>query len=265
MAIEIAGKDTLLAVNATQITAEFPAGVVSSDLLLACVTHMWGGGSHISTPTNWTLIGNQAFTAFGTQSWFWRIAGTSEPEPTFTNTSPGAREWHVSIRQIRGHHATTPIVGYNTSGGATPAQVTPSAGAFAAPVVNSGYTNNLVYYSCYQYQAAPPSAPGSIRYAFGVAPGQVETGVSGLTGAESTQLMALPSSTAIASAVWAYVVTGTTTAVKIMRAAAAVLGGKMSGAGTGTETFRDIDDTKDVIVATVDSSGNRTALTRDLT
>ena len=31
---------------------------------------------------------------------------------------------------------------------------------------------------------APPSEPGSIRYAFGVAPGQVETGVSGLTGPE---------------------------------------------------------------------------------
>ena len=49
---------------------------------------------------------------------------------------------------------------------------------------------------------APPSAPGSIRYAFGVAPGQIETGVSGLTGAESTQLMALPSAAATATAVW---------------------------------------------------------------
>ncbi len=38
---------------------------------------------------------------------------------------------------------------------------------------------------------APPSAPGSIRYAFGVSPGQIETGVSGLTGPESAQLMAL--------------------------------------------------------------------------
>jgi hypothetical protein len=38
---------------------------------------------------------------------------------------------------------------------------------------------------------APPSAPGSIRYAFGVSPGQIETGVSGLTGPESAQLMGL--------------------------------------------------------------------------
>lgn len=48
---------------------------------------------------------------------------------------------------------------------------------------------------------APPSAPGSIRYAFGVSPGQIETGVSGLTGPESAQLMALPSASAIANEV----------------------------------------------------------------
>lgn len=47
---------------------------------------------------------------------------------------------------------------------------------------------------------APASAPGSIRYAFGVAPGQIETGVSGLTGPESAQLMALPSAATNASA-----------------------------------------------------------------
>lgn len=48
---------------------------------------------------------------------------------------------------------------------------------------------------------APPSAPGSISYAFGVSPGQIETGVSGLTGPESAQLMSLPSAAAIANEV----------------------------------------------------------------
>lgn len=50
-----------------------------------------------------------------------------------------------------------------------------------------------------------------------------------------------------------------------MRLLVAVEGGKVSGAGTTTMTFRNVADTKDVVVATVDSSGNRTALTRDLT
>ena len=69
----------------------------------------------------------------------------------------------------------------------------------------------------------------------------------------------------ISSGVWAYVVTGSTTAVQMMRGFAAMLLGKVSGAGTGAETFRDIADTKDVATFTVDSSGNRTAVTRDLT
>lgn len=60
-------------------------------------------------------------------------------------------------------------------------------------------------------------------------------------------------------------VDGSTTLAESLRLANAVLGGKVSGAGTGTETFRNLADTKNRVVATVDSSGNRTAITRDLT
>lgn len=42
---------------------------------------------------------------------------------------------------------------------------------------------------------------------------------------------------------------------------ASVLVGKVTGAGTGTQTFRSVDDTANRIVATVDSAGNRSALT----
>lgn len=43
------------------------------------------------------------------------------------------------------------------------------------------------------------------------------------------------------------------------------LAGKLSGAGTDTETFRAADDSKDRIVATVDASGNRTGIVLDAT
>lgn len=52
---------------------------------------------------------------------------------------------------------------------------------------------------------------------------------------------------------------------QLFRLFAAVLIGKCSGAGTGTEVFRDIADTKARVTATVDGNNNRTAITRDAT
>lgn len=49
------------------------------------------------------------------------------------------------------------------------------------------------------------------------------------------------------------------------RLVSAFAAGKLSGAGTSTETIRNFGDTKNRIVATVDASGNRSAITTDLT
>ena len=40
--------------------------------------------------------------------------------------------------------------------------------------------------------------------------------------------------------------------------------GKSAGAGTGTRVFRDLADTKNVLVAELDQAGNRTSVTLDL-
>lgn len=48
-----------------------------------------------------------------------------------------------------------------------------------------------------------------------------------------------------------------------LRIVLAALAGEISGAGTNTITIRDVNDTKDRITATVDASGNRTAVTVD--
>lgn len=50
-----------------------------------------------------------------------------------------------------------------------------------------------------------------------------------------------------------------------LRLIAAILAGKVSGAGTGSETFRAFDDSKDRVTVTVDGSGNRSSITTDLT
>jgi hypothetical protein len=48
-----------------------------------------------------------------------------------------------------------------------------------------------------------------------------------------------------------------------MKICLAALAGKVSGAGTTSITIRSADDTADRIVATVDSNGNRSAVTLD--
>jgi hypothetical protein len=61
------------------------------------------------------------------------------------------------------------------------------------------------------------------------------------------------------------VVEGSTTLRESIRLANSALGGKASGLGTSTATFRDLADTKDRVTATVDSDGNRSNVVRDLT
>lgn len=64
--------------------------------------------------------------------------------------------------------------------------------------------------------------------------------------------------------IWDEVVDGTLTARQSMRLGNSAAGGKLSGAATTNVLVRDIADSKDRIDATVDSDGNRTAVTLDL-
>lgn len=68
-----------------------------------------------------------------------------------------------------------------------------------------------------------------------------------------------------AAAVGSRIVEGTFTMDEVMRLVASALAGKVSGAGTSAITFRDLGDTKNRIVATVDANGNRTAVTKNVT
>ena len=70
----------------------------------------------------------------------------------------------------------------------------------------------------------------------------------------------------VGSAVWSnFEIETGLSALQAMRLLAAVMGGKISGAGTDTETFRNaVADAVDRVIAEVDSSGNRTAITYDL-
>jgi hypothetical protein len=65
--------------------------------------------------------------------------------------------------------------------------------------------------------------------------------------------------------IFSYVVEGAYTFEEVTRGFTAALLGKASGLATATATFRNTNDDVDVIVATVDASGNRSAVTLDLT
>lgn len=67
----------------------------------------------------------------------------------------------------------------------------------------------------------------------------------------------------VSAAVGSRVIESTYTADEIMKIMAAALAGKVSGAGSGTETFVGLDDATNRIVSTVDANGNRTAVTVD--
>ena len=65
----------------------------------------------------------------------------------------------------------------------------------------------------------------------------------------------------IADAILDEVVVGSYTLRQLVKVMAAALAGKATGGGTTSVTFRGVDDTSDVIVATVDANGNRSAVT----
>ena len=73
-----------------------------------------------------------------------------------------------------------------------------------------------------------------------------------------------PTASDIAQEVWnSFSIEGGLSGGDVMRVMLAALAGKVSGAAGTTVTIRDTTDAKDRIVATVDASGNRTAVTLD--
>lgn len=62
---------------------------------------------------------------------------------------------------------------------------------------------------------------------------------------------------------WTEIIESGLSAAEILRIVAAALAGQVSGAGTGTETFKGLDGTTNRIVSTVDDDGNRTGVVVD--
>ena len=99
--------------------------------------------------------------------------------------------------------------------------------------------------------------------------GDAYVGITAHATAITTSVAALPTAatnaTAAAHAIWATALDGSVTAVQTMRLVNAAHAGKTTGMDTGTIVVRDINDSKNRISATADASGNRSAVSTDLT
>ncbi len=101
---------------------------------------------------------------------------------------------------------------------------------------------------------------GSVVGAVGSVTGAVGS-VTGNVGGNVTGSVGTLTATAIDSILDDTIGDGTITARQALRVILAAIAGKLSGAATTTVTIRNVADSANVIVATVDASGNRTATT----
>ena len=62
---------------------------------------------------------------------------------------------------------------------------------------------------------------------------------------------------------WTEIIEDSMSAAEVLRVIAAALAGEVSGAGSGTETFKGLDGATNRIISTVDNDGNRTAVIVD--
>lgn len=91
----------------------------------------------------------------------------------------------------------------------------------------------------------------------------IRTDLSGVAFGVSTSGGSAPTTGEIVSAMMNESVESGLTLKEALRLMSAVLAGKVSGGGTETITFRNVGDSKNRVVAEVDTSGNRTAITYD--
>lgn len=89
--------------------------------------------------------------------------------------------------------------------------------------------------------------------------------IAAAAAALSSAVAALPTASQNAAAAGALTVEGTITLIQAQRALLAVLLGKVSGAQSNLPVFRDTADSKNRVSATTDASGNRSAVSLDLT
>ncbi len=183
--------------------------------------------------------------------------------PRFVSTTPP--NWNLHSIDSNGRVDVIKVAGTTQTARDIGASVLLSSGTGTGQL---DFTSGVVKANATQFAgqaisaAAGVTIPSSIASPTNITAGTITTATN-LTNNNDKTGYAL--SSAGVTAVWAEVMTGTVTAVKAMRGFMAAMLGKSSGMETATAKFRNVADDKDVITATVDADGNRSAVTLDLT
>lgn len=139
---------------------------------------------------------------------------------------------------------------------------------FYTEQVSLSAANGFEKGKCYTayIQATVNSIVGTMSHFFQIEAEVDANTVSATVSANVTQIEGSDPTDTIGSSVLNAVAEGTSTLVELIRGIFSTLACKSSGGGTITHTFRNKDDNKNRITATMDSeTGNRTAVSFDLT
>jgi hypothetical protein len=127
-------------------------------------------------------------------------------------------------------------------------------------------TGGMLKASLEEYKGVIAPAPDTAGYPKvtikdGTGTGEIDTSAGSVT-----SVLTVAERNAIADALLdrANAIEASVTMRQALRLLIAVMGGKATGGGTSTITFRNLGDTKNVIVSSVDSNGNRISATYDL-
>lgn len=210
-----------------------------------------GGATHISNGVYYAVLDATDTNTLGSMKIFVHVSGALPviletvvlPAMVYDSMIAGTDVLQADVTQWNGTNVATPdTAGYP--------KVTIKSGTGTGEI---SLTSGIASVNVTQWGGSAPNALVSGR-------------VNSYVGAMGTDVV---DATALAAnavdEIWDEVVDGTYTGRQSMRIQNSLSAGKTSGGGTGTITFRDLADTKNRISATIDGSGNRTAVTIDAT
>jgi hypothetical protein len=224
------------------IQARLPAALTAGGFIKADAV-AWNALTTVALPLVPTVAGRTLdVSATGEGGVDWANVGSQNTAVTLANTTISTAQ-KVDVETIK----TNPVVNAGTITFPTTATLASTTNITAGTITT---TTNLT------------TNNDKTGYAIGVG-GIASTAFA--AGAIDAASLSADAGLEIADAVHDEVVDGVITHRQSIRLLNSASGAKLSGAGTATVFIRDLGDTKDRVTATVDASGNRSAVTRDLT